>query len=120
MAQTLVFKIFNYGTIYFIDKCHIHIQLIEKLICMDTVLEIIPLQGQGNLIGLPDISGLAGPLPVHLVASQGVQPLDGDYLDVVDLEPLDENTLSAATIEQHHLATNIDVIPKLLNYSAKE
>ena len=53
MAQTLVFKIFNYGTIYFIDKCHIHIQLIEKLICMDTVLEIIPLQGQGNLIGLP-------------------------------------------------------------------
>lgn len=67
MAQTLIFKIFNYGTIYFIDKCHIHIQLIEKLICMDTVLEIIPLQGQGNLIGLPDISGLAGPLPVHLV-----------------------------------------------------
>ena len=52
MAQTLVFKIFNYGTIYFIDKCHIHIQLIEKLICMDTVLEINTIWQQTLMLSL--------------------------------------------------------------------
>ena len=81
---------FRYGAMDVMQMSHPH-SVNCRYMYRHYFLEVVSLQGQGDLIGLPNVRGLAGPLPVHLVAGQGVQPLDGDDLDVIHIEPLDKD-----------------------------